>query len=118
VTDRYGEPTPGHTRKTALFLGAVLLAAVATGFWFLPRRGDVWLAVWLAAGVALPVFFLVRWHARTTAYRCPACRHEFAISAWTDFITPHLPGKKYVACPSCGKKGWARVLMKLEGRGG
>jgi DNA-directed RNA polymerase subunit RPC12/RpoP len=111
----YREPTPADGRRAALYLGALVAVVVGTGFWLLPRHGNEWLLLWSVIGLGIPVFLLVRWHARTTAYRCATCRHEFVISAWTDFITPHIPGKKYVACPSCGVRGWAKVLMREGG---
>ena len=110
----YREPAAGDRRRIALLLAAAAAVAIATGVWLLPRHGDLWLLLWTVTGLAIPVYFLVQWHARVTAYRCPSCGHEFEISAWTDFITPHVPGKKYIGCPSCGKKGWAKVLMRTE----
>lgn len=110
----YREPTPRDRKTTLLLLAAAAVVAVTTGIWLLPRHGEFWLLLWTVTGVLIPMYFLVRWHARSTAYRCPSCGHEFEISAWTDFITPHVPGRKYVGCPSCGKKGWAKVLMKTE----
>ena len=57
------------------------------------------------AGLAL----LVRWHARTTRYACPACGAEFGLSAWTDFLSAHTPESKLLRCPHCGATEWGRA---------
>lgn len=64
------------------------------------------------AAVALVLFFIVRWHARNTAYVCPDCGHRFVISAWVDFISPHYPDKKRLRCPSCSKKSWCAEISR------
>lgn len=55
---------------------------------------------------------IVRWHAGVTAYRCTQCGHEFEITTMTNFLSPHLPERKYLKCPACGKRDWMTVLMK------
>ncbi|MFZ5981606.1 MAG: hypothetical protein ACOYVF_13340 [Candidatus Zixiibacteriota bacterium] len=62
--------------------------------------------------VALILFFLVRWHARHTAYECPACGHRFIVTAWRDFISPHYPNKKRLRCPACQKKSWCPEIPR------
>lgn len=66
---------------------------------------------------ALPVvfamlFWLIWWHARNTAYRCDHCGHEFAVSAWRDAFSPHLMTSKYLKCPECGQRSWAKALVR------
>jgi hypothetical protein len=34
----------------------------------------------------------------------------------TDFAGLQVPDKKYLKCPQCGKRDWARVLMKKDDR--
>jgi len=64
------------------------------------------------------LFFLVRWHAGNFAYRCLKCSHEFEISAFVDFISPHGPDKsggwKYLKCPKCHEKSRAAVIKKAK----
>ena len=74
-----------------------------------PLEMVLWLVMFFGG-----LFLLVRWHANSTAYRCPECGHEFEISVLTDFISPHTPNKKYLKCPQCGKRKWATVLMKKD----
>jgi DNA-directed RNA polymerase subunit RPC12/RpoP len=65
----------------------------------------------IAVGI---LFLLVRWHARNFAYRCPECGQEFEISTFTDFISPHGGGKKYLRCPRCQKRSWANEMEKIS----
>jgi len=80
----------------------------------------VGLALWLGrtipfafpAGAVLILALLVYWHSRTTGYRCPICSAEFAISAWADFLSPHMLTTKYVKCPACGQREWMEARMR------
>ncbi|UCF77982.1 MAG: hypothetical protein JSW03_07660 [Candidatus Eiseniibacteriota bacterium] len=81
----------------------VLFVAVAL---FAARQS--WHIILLLILVGVALYFLVTWHARTTGYGCAKCGHEFNITALTDLISPHVPGKKYLKCPSCHRRTWAR----------
>jgi DNA-directed RNA polymerase subunit RPC12/RpoP len=97
--------------------GYILLAAaiiVVTARILIPVAWPIGFAVWLAVFVSGGLFLLVRWHAKSTAYRCPACGSEFEISVLTDFASLQLPGRKYLKCPQCGKRSWATVLMRTD----
>jgi DNA-directed RNA polymerase subunit RPC12/RpoP len=68
---------------------------------------------------ALPVVIvliaaLIWWHARNTAYRCGHCGREFVVSAWKDAFSPHMLETKYLRCPECGKRSWAKSLVREE----
>ncbi|SET42340.1 hypothetical protein SAMN05660297_02365 [Natronincola peptidivorans] len=63
--------------------------------------------------LAIMVLILgVRWHAKVSAYICYNCNHRFTISPYRDFISPHKIKTKYLTCPSCGTKGWMKVIRK------
>ena len=55
------------------------------------------------------VAMLVVWHSRSTAYNCPECGGEFSISPLVDFVSPHYPHKKLLACPKCGTVNWCEA---------
>jgi DNA-directed RNA polymerase subunit RPC12/RpoP len=66
---------------------------------------------------ALPVMIvllaaLIWWHAENTAYRCEKCGHEFVVSAWKDAFSPHMLESKYLKCPGCGRRSWAKALVR------
>jgi len=104
------------TKRDWWKVGAVTLLTVAiiviTAVILIPIAWPVGLVAWLAVIFSGSLFLLVRWHTGTTAYRCPTCEHEFEISVLTDLVSPHVPDKKYLQCPQCGKRNWATVLMK------
>lgn len=53
--------------------------------------------------------FLVLWHSKTTAYICKQCDTKFNITFLTDLVSPQMPpNKKYLKCPNCKKRAWAR----------
>jgi predicted RNA-binding Zn-ribbon protein involved in translation (DUF1610 family) len=62
------------------------------------------------AALAGALAWLVRRHAHSTQYRCPACGHRFAVSAWKDFSQPHGGEKKLARCPFCGKEEWCEEI--------
>jgi DNA-directed RNA polymerase subunit RPC12/RpoP len=100
--------------------GYLLLAGVvviASAVILVPLAWPIGLVVWLSVFATGSLFLLVRWHARHTAYRCPACGHEFEISLLTDLASLQIPDKKYLKCPRCGRRKWATVLMKEKEAG-
>jgi DNA-directed RNA polymerase subunit RPC12/RpoP len=108
----YREVTKRNWWKVGAYTLLTVAIIVVTAVILIPIAWPVGLVAWLAIIVSGSLFLLVRWHAGNTAYRCPACKHEFEISVFTDFVSPHVPDKKYLQCPQCGKRNWATVLMK------
>jgi len=88
-----------------LGVGAVILIPL-----YPPAGFIIWLVIFAGTGLLL----LVRWHSRSTGYRCSDCGAEFEISALVDFISPQVPDKKLLKCPRCGKRAWDQVLMKNQ----
>lgn len=58
------------------------------------------------------LILLAIWHSRTSEYICKNCNNKFELSALQDFTG--LPGvtTKYVKCPKCSKRTWAKVIKK------
>ena len=101
------------TNRIVINLTAVIIAALA--LFILPRlsTGIVWPLIIIAA-LIIGICFLVRWHARHTAYQCPACDQAFGVSAWTDFMSPHLGGQKMLQCPHCRTSAWCLEVDRDE----
>jgi DNA-directed RNA polymerase subunit RPC12/RpoP len=104
---RLRKPEPLDRIRNAVYLLAACGAIVGLGIWI----GPVFPAVVAAGGVVI-LASLVRWHASTTGYRCPNCGAEFAISAWADFLSPHMVTSKYVKCRACGQRAWMEALVR------
>jgi DNA-directed RNA polymerase subunit RPC12/RpoP len=99
--------------KVAAYILLTIVVIAAGAAALLPGAGPREMVLWLVIFFG-GLFLLVRWHARSTAYRCPACGHEFEISTLTDFLSPHTTSKKFLKCPQCGKRKWATVLLKKD----
>ncbi len=99
------------TKMTLYILGTIAIIGIS-GVFIALSAWPIGFIVWLLLIVCSILFVIVRWHARVTAYRCSECRNEFEITAFKDFISPHVPDKKYLMCPKCGKRSWAMILAK------
>jgi DNA-directed RNA polymerase subunit RPC12/RpoP len=95
-----------------VYVGVALVVIVGSAILMALYSWPAGMLIWLLVFVAGTLFLLVRWHARATAYRCSACGEEFTISAFVDFFSPHIPDKKLLKCPKCGKRGWSKILMR------
>lgn len=111
------EVTGMDWKRTIIYLAIYIGAIVLGAFLLLPNYGYVWIIV-----VVFGMIALVRWHSKTTVYRCTNCGNEFQISISTDFISPHGLGKdeagktygwKYLKCQACGKRMKA-VIVKMK----
>ena len=108
----YREPTKKDQKAIWLYILLFTSIIIITSIIFIPITWPIGFLVWLLIIVGGGLFYLVRWHSKNTAYHCPNCHNEFEISGWEDFISPHAIDKKYLKCPYCGKRKWAKVLMK------
>lgn len=108
----FREPTIRDWKKTILIVGLFVLFLLAAAAALVAFGNAVVFLVGFIAIVAVALFMLVRWHAATTAYRCATCGHEFTISTTTDLISPHMMETKYLKCPACSRRSWAKVLVR------
>ena len=106
------DPTTKDWVKTAMYVVIALIVIMGSALVLTSFSWPVGMLVWLAVFVAGSLYLLVRWHARATAYRCAVCGYEFTISTLLDLTSPHVPDKKFLKCPQCGKRSWAMILMR------
>ena len=100
-------------KKPALQIALVGLAVVA--LFILPQLwGWTGFPILIILALAVVTALLVRWHARNTGYRCPACEFTFVISAWTDFMSPHKSGEKMLRCPRCRGSSWCLEISRAS----
>jgi DNA-directed RNA polymerase subunit RPC12/RpoP len=104
-------------RQLLVYLAAFAVLAVI-GFAVLLATGSFVRVLALVMLIATGLLLIVDWHARTFAYRCRICGHEFEISFWTDLFNPHWPsrdgGWKYLKCPACRRRTKAIVIEKAK----
>lgn len=101
----YREATKADWYRTIGILLIFFTLIAASSFLLLPDHWYIWLSI-----VALATFLIIAWHTRNFAYRCPNCATTFEISISTNFLGPNNFDKKYLKCPHCGKRGWAKIL--------
>jgi hypothetical protein len=90
-------------------LAVIVLFILA--FFVLPRWSrTAWSSLLITAAFLGLMILLIRWHAHSSGYHCPACGHEFAVSAWVDFLSPHGFGRKLVRCPRCTIASWCTEI--------
>ena len=93
--------------RSNVWVGLAVVIIFIVAFFILPRLSHAAWSSLLITVVFLGIMIvLVRWHARTSGYHCPACGHEFAVSAWVDFLSPHGFGRKLLRCPRCDIASW------------
>ena len=110
---KFRKPTKADWKRTIIYLTGYIVA-ISAGAFLLLNRGVIGVLAWVLI-VAGGLYLLVRWHAKSTAYRCTECGHEFEISLLTDLISPHGTSKggwHYLKCPRCGRRMRAEVLVK------
>lgn len=99
-------PMAVFTLFSIFTIGGLLLVIYTNGF-------PIGFAAWLVA-VAAGLGWLVRWHAKNTAYLCLKCDHSFAIAPLRDFLSPQLSQKKLLRCPRCEESSWCREISRSE----
>jgi hypothetical protein len=94
--------TKEYCTRTISLMSLFLAVLIAGAILLIPFHWPFGFIVWLVLFVAGGLYFLIRWHAKNTAYICPKCNNTFAISTLTDFLSPNLIDKKLLRCPECG----------------
>ena len=96
--------------KVMVLMGLFLVAVIAGAIFITPFRWPIGFFIWLILIVGAGLYFLIRWHAKNTAYICPRCSHIFTISTLKDFLSPHMIDKKLLHCPECGENSWCKDI--------
>jgi len=91
---------------TAIFLALFVAAVILGGVFLLPKGGFGVLG--LFGILLLGLVLLVTWHSTNYAYVCKECKHNFRINFYKDLFAPQTTTTKYLKCPKCGKKTWAK----------
>ena len=68
------------------------------------------LYIMLIAFAAL--ILLAVWNSKTSEYICSNCNHQFSINTVRDLISPQGVTTKFVECPKCHKRNWAKIVKK------
>jgi predicted RNA-binding Zn-ribbon protein involved in translation (DUF1610 family) len=101
--------TPSELKLT--IVRVVFVAFLASILLLLIMRPSAEASV-IVAVAAIFLVPLVKWHARVSSYVCPHCGAKFNITAFISFLSPHVPGKKWLYCPNCNEASWCKRVPR------
>ena len=93
------------------FIGIVLLACVTL------KQGPILAAIICAATVVLVFvgFYGLKLEVDAGYYECEKCHHKFVPKNYfTALIAPHMNTTRYLKCPECNKRSWAKKVMSKD----
>ena len=99
-------------KRPGIYIALIAVIVSLAGLFAVHQSGRIEFVFLVLFAMAVGLIGLAIWHARTTEYNCPNCGHQFDISWLIDLISPHVPDKKYLKCPSCHKRAWAKEISK------
>lgn len=47
-------------------------------------------------------------------YECRNCHHRYTTTYFKALMAPHMSTTRYLKCPECGKRSWAKKVMTKE----
>jgi len=95
---------------TGVFLALYAAAVIVGGVFLIPRGG---LGILGLFGIMiLGLILLVTWHSIKYAYICKECKSQFNINFYKDLFAPQTTTTKYLKCPKCGTRTWAKEVAR------
>ena len=94
----------------AFYIGSVLLAAHTL------KEGPLLAAIVAAATVLTltALFFAFKLEVDAGRYKCKKCGCKFVPSYSAALLAPHINTTRWLKCPECGKRSWARKELGEE----
>jgi DNA-directed RNA polymerase subunit RPC12/RpoP len=70
-------------------------------------------------GVSTVIFVIVAFYAlklevEAGYYKCNNCGHRFIPTYWAALWAPHFHTTRYLKCPECNNRSWAKKVMTKE----
>ena len=59
-------------------------------------------------------FYALKLEVEAGYYECKNCHHRFVPKYLSALNAPHLSTTRYLKCPKCGKRSWAKKVMTRE----
>ena len=90
------------------YIGITLLAAYTLG------EGKLFGIIVAVSTIVLVIvaFYALKLEIDAGYYECRKCHHRYVPkSYWKAMISPHLNTTRYLKCPKCGKRSWAKKVM-------
>ncbi len=93
------------------YVGIILLASITL------KQGPILAAIICAATVVLVFvgFYGLKLEVDAGYYECEKCHHKFVPKNYfTALIAPHMNTTRYLKCPECNKRSWAKKVMSKD----
>lgn len=89
------------------YIGIILLAALTLDKGFV--LGTIIVVSTILLLIAL--FYVFKIGNETGYYECGECHHRFVPKYFPSLMAPHLFTTRYLRCPKCNKKSWAKKVF-------
>ena len=92
------------------YIGIVMLAAYTLG------EGTPFGIIMSVSTVifVLVAFYALKLEVEAGYYECKNCHNKFVPSYFSAVIAPHIHTIRYLKCPKCGKRTWAKKVMTKD----
>ena len=60
----------------------------------------------------IAAFIALKFELDAGYYECKKCHHKFIPTYWEALFTMHMSTTRYLKCPECHKRSWAKKVMK------
>ena len=89
------------------YIGIVILAGYALG------EGTLFEIIMCFSTVIFVAvaFYALKLEINAGYYECKSCHHKFKIKYIKAVFTPHINTTRYLKCPKCNKRTWAKKVM-------
>lgn len=93
--------------NTIFYIGILLLAVNTL------EEGAVLGTVICASTIIFVIagFIALKFEIDAGYYECKKCHHKFIPTYKEVMISPHMSTTRYLKCPECKKRGWAKKVM-------
>ena len=62
----------------------------------------------------LVAFYALKLEVDAGYYKCKNCGHRFIPTYWAALWAPHFHTTRYLKCPECNNRSWAKKVMTKE----
>lgn len=89
------------------YLGVCIISAVAFG------EGTLFGVIMVVSTFlfVLSMFVIYKYEVEAGYHVCKKCNHKFIPTYFKAMMAPHMGYTRYLKCPKCGKRTWAKKVM-------
>ena len=92
------------------YIGIILIAVTSL------KKGPILATVIIASTTLLIIvaFFALKLEQKSGYYECKMCKYQFIPTYKEMLITGNCLTRRYLKCPKCNKKSWAKKVMRKD----